>query len=51
MMCSSHQSVLRISSTQAAEVFQSSWMSWSSKIMADDTVDSSQRVTGSFQDS
>ena len=36
-------------STQAAEVFQSSLMSWSSKIMAVGTVDSSQRMTGSPQ--
>jgi hypothetical protein len=36
-------------STQAAEVFQSSLMSWSSKIIAVGTVDSSQRSTGSPQ--
>jgi hypothetical protein len=37
--------------TQSMEVFQSSWTSWSSKIIAEDTVDSSQRMYGSPQDS
>ena len=32
-------------------MFQSSWTSWSSKIIADDTVDSSQRIGRSVQDS
>ena len=48
-MCSSHQSVSCISSTQAREMFQSSCTSWSSKIIAVGTVDSSQRITGSDQ--
>ena len=47
----SHQPRPRISRTQASEVFQSSWMSWSSKIMAVGTVDSSQRTLGSLQES
>jgi hypothetical protein len=38
-------------STQAAEVFQSSCTSWSSKIMPLGTVDSSQRTAGSDHDS
>ena len=36
---------------QAAEVFQSSIISWSSKIIEDGIVDSSQRTWGSLQDS
>ena len=48
-MCSSHQSVSRISSSQAWEMFQSSCTSWSSKIIAEDTVESSQRMVGSDQ--
>jgi hypothetical protein len=48
---SSHHGSARISWTQAAEVFQSSWTSWSSKIIALGTVDSSQRSTGSPHDS
>jgi len=36
---------------QAAEVFQSSIISWSSKIIEDGTVDSSQRTWGSLHDS
>jgi hypothetical protein len=36
---------------QVAEVFQSSTISWSSKIIAVGTVDSSQRSSGSVQDS
>ncbi|CAM5718326.1 hypothetical protein STENM223S_10295 [Streptomyces tendae] len=40
-----------MSSTQEAEVFQSSMTSWSSKIMQVGTVDSSQRTCGSSQDS
>ena len=43
----SHQSCRRISSTHASDVFQSSTTSWSSKIIADGTVDSSQRIGGS----
>ena len=46
-MRSCHQSVASISSFHAREVFQSSRMSWSSKIIALGTVDSSQRLTGS----
>ena len=51
MMCSSHQSVARISLSQASEAFQSSCTSWSSKIMAVEIVDRSQRMTGSPHDS
>jgi hypothetical protein len=43
----SHQSVARISSTHSSDVFQSSITSWSSKIIAEGTVDSSQRIGGS----
>ena len=50
-MCSSHQSVARISSSHASDVFQSSCTSWSSNIIALDTVESSQRITGSPHDS
>ena len=50
-MRSCHQSVARISSTQSIDVFQSSWMSWSSKIIAVGTVDSSQRMAGSDHES
>ena len=46
-MRSSHQPVARMSSTQDFDVFQSSWMSWSSKIIAEGTVESSQRMCGS----
>ena len=49
MIRSSHHGWVRMCSTQAAEVFQSSLMSWSSKIIAVGTVDSSQRSTGSPQ--
>ena len=48
---SSHQGFSRISCTQASEMFQSSWTSWSSKIMVLGTVESSQRMSGSLQDS
>ena len=48
-MCSFHHSCVRISSSQAWEMFQSSWTSWSSKIIAVETVDSSQRIVGSPQ--
>jgi len=40
---------VRISRTHAHDVFQSSCTSWSSKIIALETVDSSQRVAGSLQ--
>ena len=46
-MRSCHQSVASISSFQAREVFQSSRMSWSSKIMTLGSVLSSQRLIGS----
>ena len=36
-----------MSSTQVRDVFQSSWTSWSSKIIAVGTVESSQRMCGS----
>ena len=45
-----HQAFLRISVTHSIDVFQSSWTSWSSKIIALGTVESSQRITGSPQD-
>jgi hypothetical protein len=48
VMRSSHHDVRRIWRTQVPEVFQSSFTSWSSKIMADGTVESSHRVTGSL---
>ena len=41
---SSHQPCARISVTQSFDVFQSSWTSWSSKIIDDGTVESSQRM-------
>ena len=44
-MCSSHHGSWRISSTHASEMFQSSIMSWSSKIIDDGTTDKSQRST------
>jgi hypothetical protein len=50
-MRSSHHGSARISSSHACEVFQSSCTSWSSKIIAVDTVDISQRITGSPHDS
>ena len=46
-MRSSHQPLARIISTQSREVFQSSMTSWSSKIIAVGTVDSSQRTAES----
>ena len=49
MMCSFHHSCLRASSTHAWEMFQSSWTSWSSKIIIVETVESSQRIAGSLQ--
>ena len=45
-----HQSCRRISVTHSSDVFQSSWTSWSSKIIALGTVESSQRITGSPHD-
>ena len=50
-MRSAHHGCAVTSRRQAAEVFQSSIISWSSKIMDDGTVDSSQRTCGSLQDS
>jgi len=46
-----HQSCERASATQSHEMFQSSITSWSSKIIVDGTVDSSQRISGSDHDS
>ncbi len=46
---SSHHGLARICAIHAAEMFQSSWTSWSSKIIALETVDSSQRSAGSDQ--
>ncbi len=51
MIRSRHQGVVRICSRHVAEVFQSSRTSWSSKIIADGTVDSSQRTSGSDHES
>jgi hypothetical protein len=48
-MRSSHQDFARIWRTHAPEVFQSSWTSWSSKIMAEGTVESSHLMAGFFQ--
>ena len=39
----------RMSDTQEREMFQSSWTSWSSKIIEVETVERSQRITGSDQ--
>ena len=50
-MRSCHHEVRGMSRRQAAEVFQSSAMSWSSKIIEDGTVESSQRTSGSVHDS
>ena len=46
-----HHSWPVTSRRQAAEVFQSSIISWSSKIIDDGIVDSSHRTWGSLQDS
>ena len=48
-MRSCHHVVARISRRHDHDVFQSSRMSWSSKIIAEGTVDSTQRITGSLQ--
>ena len=48
---SSHHGNERFSSTHDWEMFQSSLTSWSSKIIAEGTVDSSQRMSGSDHDS
>ena len=50
-MRSSHQPWARISATQSRDVFQSSMTSWSSKIIAVGTVESSQRTDGSHHES
>ena len=47
-MRSCHHVVARISRRHDHEVFQSSRMSWSSKIIAEGTVDSTQRMTASL---
>ena len=51
MIRSSHHDVCCISRRHSAEVFQSSRTSWSSKIIEDGMVDSSQRTSGSLQPS
>ena len=51
VMRSFHHDVARISLTHASEMFQSSCTSWSSKIIVLGTVASSQRMSGSLQDS
>jgi len=45
---SSHHGFARISSTHDCEMFQSSLTSWSSKIIVEGTVASSQRMSGSL---
>jgi hypothetical protein len=50
-MRSSHHPCPRAFATQSRDVFQSSMTSWSSKIIAVGTVDSSQRTAGSLQES
>jgi hypothetical protein len=50
-MRSSHHAWARISRTQSCDVFQSSCMSWSSKIIALGTVEASQRNSSEDQDS
>ena len=44
----SHHEVARMVATHSADVFQSSMTSWSSKIIAVGTVESSQRIGGSL---
>ena len=51
VMRASHHGSDRISSTHELEMFQSSRTSWSSKIIVDGTVESSQRMSGSDHDS
>src|SRR5215218_1214234 len=51
MIWSFHHGWIRVSSTQDSEMFQSSWTSWSSKIMAEGTVESSHLMAGSFHES
>ena len=46
-----HQCFLRCSVTHSIDVFQSSCTSWSSKIIALLTVESSQRIVGSDHES
>ena len=50
-MRSFHHGFWRYSSTQSFDVFQSSCTSWSSKIIALETVDSSQRTVSSVHES
>src|SRR5215208_5309482 len=47
MICSSHHGCIRIFSIQDSEMFQPSDTSWSSKTMAEGTVERSQRMAGS----
>jgi hypothetical protein len=51
MIWAFHQGFARASSSQDSEMFQSSWTSWSSKIMAEGTVERSHLIVGSFQES
>ena len=51
MIRPAHQARREAVARQAAEVFQSSIISWSSKIIEDGMVDSSHRTWGSLQDS
>jgi hypothetical protein len=46
-----HQCFRRCSRTHSVDVFQSSCTSWSSKIIALETVDRSQRIVGSDHES
>ena len=49
MIRSCHHFFPRMSETHEREMFQSSWTSWSSKIIEVETVESSQRIAGSDQ--
>src|SRR5215203_6117129 len=51
MIWAFHQGWVRVSSSQDSEIFQSSETSWSSKIMAEGTVESSHLMAGSFHES
>ena len=48
---SCHHVFARISAIHESEMFQSSWTSWSSKIIVEGTAESSQRMSGSDHDS
>jgi hypothetical protein len=50
-MRSCHQGFARMSSSHEREMFQSSRTSWSSIVIEVDTLENSQRASGSLQDS